>query len=152
MITLKFRTQNIQDLTVYIIVKVLKCPENTIIGEFFSCAQWCGLSGVTRDPHMEGTVLANQEQLFSQPCTMGFTDRSTKSHSVWHRNIHWLSLIEHAKSTNHDSGLYIVSWGIISIIILTYLLYHILMSFLNTSFYLSIHVLTCPNLYLLISV
>ena len=30
-----------------------------------------------------GIVLANQERLFSQPCTMVFSDRSAKSNSGW---------------------------------------------------------------------
>ena len=32
--------------------KCFKCPDNTIIGDFFSCAHFYGQSGVTRDPHM----------------------------------------------------------------------------------------------------
>ena len=99
-ITIEFRTQKIKDF--------LKWPDNTIIADFFPCAYLCSQSGVTRDPYNKwpGVVLANQEWLFSQPCTMGFSDRSEKSNSAWQRKVHWLSLIEHATSTNHDSGFY----------------------------------------------
>ena len=33
-------------------INVLKCPDNTIIADFFPCAYVCGQSGVTRDPYM----------------------------------------------------------------------------------------------------
>ena len=33
-------------------MNVLKCPDNTIIADFFPCAYLCGQSGVTRDPYM----------------------------------------------------------------------------------------------------